>query len=83
MQVEVLSSNSILSKNYNSSKKKTLMWTRYFRLVIEYNLIQNTQNRGKKPEKRMSLEPDSNQWPKDICTITLQSSALPSEFVGN
>ena len=32
-----------------------------YRLVIEYNLIQNTQNRGKKPEKRKSLEPDSNQ----------------------
>ena len=33
-----------------------------------------------KSDKRLSLEPDSNQWPKDICVIPLQSSALPTEL---
>ena len=31
-------------------------------------------------KKKISLEPDSNQWPKDICTLPLQSSALPTEL---
>ena len=29
---------------------------------------------------KLSLEPDSNQWPKDSCIIPLQSSALPTEL---
>ena len=31
-------------------------------------------------ETKISLEPDSNQWPKDICLFQLQSSALPTEL---
>ena len=33
-----------------------------------------------KKRLKMSLEPDSNQWPKDVCTFLLQSSALPTEL---
>ena len=29
---------------------------------------------------KISLEPDSNQWPKDSCNVPLQSSALPTEL---
>ena len=34
----------------------------------------------RKINKKNSLEPDSNQWPKDICVFPLQSSALPTEL---
>ena len=34
----------------------------------------------KKCLKKLSLEPDSNQRPKDYCNLPLQSSALPTEL---
>ena len=29
---------------------------------------------------KLSLEPDSNQWPRDVCNFPLQSPALPTEL---
>ena len=34
----------------------------------------------KNKNKKLSLEPDSNQRPKDNCYFPLQSSALPTEL---
>ena len=40
----------------------------------------NHCSKGKTKDSKISLEPDSNQWPEDYCLNQLQSSALPTEL---
>ena len=61
------------------TKKFCLLWFANFFEEFSAYFVFNERIFVKKRLK-ISLEPDSNQWPKDVCIFRLQSSALPTEL---